>query len=114
MSATPSGGARSSLDPHAGPARVTSRSSSRVKHSRAASVEAAFHYAASPENFVLPEGQVSEETVEGLQELIHPHHETEETLLGEEEEEEEENMDHRKLLEERKKLPWYKRPSPWW
>ncbi|KAJ7775088.1 major facilitator superfamily domain-containing protein [Mycena metata] len=54
---------------------------------------------------VLPDGPVDQETAELFSELVHPHHEQEETLVDDEQED---------LSRERQKLPWWKRPSPWW
>lgn len=86
------------------------RSLSRPRSSRNSSFEGSFRYPDTPENLVLPSGQISEETVELLHEFVHPHqHHAEETLV-----EEDDAEDLRNLAEERRKLPWYKRPSPWW
>ncbi|KAJ3800064.1 major facilitator superfamily domain-containing protein [Lentinula aff. detonsa] len=64
------------------------------------------------DNLLLPDGPVSEETAQLIHELVHPHHDREETLVdgdsAEEEEEEEEESEYRK------RLPWWKRPSPLW
>ncbi|KAJ7219467.1 major facilitator superfamily domain-containing protein [Mycena pura] len=70
-----------------------SRSRSRQSVSRHAPVS----YAQS----VLPDGAVDEETVELFGELVHPHRAREETLVDDDE-------------EARRRLPWWKRPSPWW
>ncbi|TCD62170.1 hypothetical protein EIP91_007253 [Steccherinum ochraceum] len=107
MASTP----RSSLTP-AG-ARTPARSLSRPRHSRNASSEASFRYTTgAPESMVLPDGQINEETVELLQEFVHPHHEAEETLADGGELAE--DMDFAQLAEARKLLPWYRRPSSWW
>ncbi|KAH8106787.1 MFS general substrate transporter [Cristinia sonorae] len=91
------------------------RSISRPRNSRSSSIDA-YHYSGTPSNLVIPDGQVTEETVELLQELVHPLHESEETLTGTEEPESDPEDVHnfQKLAEERSKLPWHKRPSPWW
>ncbi|THH30371.1 hypothetical protein EUX98_g3826 [Antrodiella citrinella] len=62
---------------------------------------------------VLPDGQINEETMELLQEFIHPHHEADETLAGEDDLNDEDE-DFKQRAEARCKLPWYKRPSPVW
>jgi hypothetical protein len=68
-------------------------------------------YVGHAESLVLPEGPVSGQTAELLQEFVHPRHRdsqaTENTLTGEEWSEENEVADM-------KKLPWWKRPSPYW
>ncbi|KAJ7709720.1 major facilitator superfamily domain-containing protein [Mycena rosella] len=77
-----------------------SRASSRVsasRHTPGRSVS----YAQS----FLPDGPVDEETVELLDELMHPQHGQEETLVDEEDAQHD---------AERQQLPWWKRPSPWW
>ncbi|KAJ3851635.1 major facilitator superfamily domain-containing protein [Lentinula lateritia] len=58
---------------------------------------------------LLPDGPVSEETAQLIHDLVHPHHDSETTLVdayttAEEEEE----------REYRRRLPWWKRPSPVW
>ena len=58
-----------------------------------------------PETLVLPEGPVGEDVAELLHEFVHPHHRTDETLIGDVVQEE---------IGENAKLPWWKRPSPWW
>lgn len=60
-------------------------------------------------NELLPDGPVSEETVQLIHELVHPHHDREETLVNSEDDDEETIE-----LARRKSLPWYKRPSPLW
>ncbi|KAJ7444922.1 major facilitator superfamily domain-containing protein [Mycena latifolia] len=79
------------------PSRSRSRVSS-LRHTPGRSVS----YAQS----VLPDGPVDEETVQLLDELMHPHHEQDETLVDGEE-----DVQHNA---ERQQLPWWKRPSPWW
>ncbi|KAF8212040.1 major facilitator superfamily domain-containing protein [Mycena galopus ATCC 62051] len=79
----------------------TSRSSSRVsaRHQPSRSVS----YAQT----VLPDGPVDEETVELLSELVHPHHEQDQTLVD--------DLDADSQADrERDQLPWWKRPSPLW
>ncbi|CAL1705198.1 unnamed protein product [Somion occarium] len=60
-----------------------------------------------PEAVVFPEGPISESTAEALHEFVHPHHHTDETLV-------EETIEEHDAEEQRKKLPWWRRPSPWW
>ncbi|KAJ3819974.1 major facilitator superfamily domain-containing protein [Lentinula raphanica] len=62
------------------------------------------------DNILLPDGPVSEESVQLLHEFVHPHHDREETLVGDDstQDEEEEEREHTK------RLPWWKRPSPLW
>jgi hypothetical protein len=71
-------------------------------------------HVSQPENLISPDGAVDEDFAELLIDLVHHHHEGgEETLIG---------MDGRPGGEstsdddenERQKLPWWKRPSPWW
>nr|VWO98059.1 Calcium dependent mitochondrial carrier protein [Ganoderma boninense] len=88
-----------------------SRSRSRPKY---AQHSAANSISLGPEDLVNPGvgAPISEEEAELLQDLVHPHqhhHALEETLV-EEEEAAEEEFDS----EWRQKLPWYKRPTPWW
>ncbi|KAF7338147.1 MFS domain-containing protein [Mycena venus] len=80
----------------------TSRSSSRVsaRHQPGRSVS----YLQS----ALPDGPVDEETAELLGGLVNPHHEQDDTLVDEAAGEDSQ------LDRERRHLPWWKRPSPWW
>ncbi|KAF7363597.1 MFS domain-containing protein [Mycena sanguinolenta] len=78
----------------------TSRSSSRVsRHQPGRSVS----YVES----ALPDGPVDEETVQLLNELVHPHHEQDNTLVDDIEDDLEPDL-------ERQQLPWWRRPSPLW
>ena len=63
---------------------------------------------ANPEAATVPEGPIDESTVEALHEFVHPHHATDQTLV-----EDNDNEDVQ-IIEERKGLPWYRRPSPYW
>lgn len=84
-----------------------SRSRPRYPHHSAAN-----SISLGPEELVNPGvgAPISEAESELFQDLVHPqhHHALEETLV--EEEEEAEEFDN----EWRQRLPWYKRPSPWW
>ncbi|KAJ7087857.1 major facilitator superfamily domain-containing protein [Mycena epipterygia] len=78
-----------------------SRSHSRVSESSRHTPGRSVSYAQS----ILPDGPVDEETVELLNELVHPHHAQDETLVDDDAE----GDSH-----QRQQLPWWKRPSPWW
>ncbi|KAF9053131.1 major facilitator superfamily domain-containing protein [Panaeolus papilionaceus] len=52
------------------------------------------------ENLILPDGPVDEQATELLHEFVHPHHDAHEPAT--------------KTSDGVQKLPWYKRPSPWW
>ncbi|TFK55076.1 MFS general substrate transporter [Heliocybe sulcata] len=75
-----------------------------------------------PADLILPDGPVNEETAELLHEFIHPHgHGAEETLVEElpaaEAEGEPEDPEDEEIVrewEQRKHLPWWKRPSAYW
>lgn len=90
--------------------------SSRPHHSSDSAREP-LSYATVPENLVFPEAPISEETVELLDELVHPHHhEEEDVLFGRHNSvgEQLEDDDDISSPEVRERLPWYKRPSPIW
>lgn len=70
------------------------------------------YLATHPDDFILPEGSITEEQVGLLQEFVHPHRhgrntvDSDATAINEEDEEDDElNFKNR---------PWYKRPSPLW
>ncbi|KAF9444748.1 MFS general substrate transporter [Macrolepiota fuliginosa MF-IS2] len=88
------------------PASNTSRSRSRVQSSGRATPTGRT-YVGQAEELILPEGPISEQTAELLQEFVHPHM-VEDTLADEQSSEEEEE------LSKVRSLPWWKRPSPWW
>ncbi|RPD66384.1 MFS general substrate transporter [Lentinus tigrinus ALCF2SS1-6] len=95
--------------------RSRSRPGSRPRTSRHSTATSIGQYSHDPEDFINPgAATISEEDTELLQELVHPHHHhlAEETLIEDVDEaaEEEEEFDE----EWRSKLPWWKRPSPWW
>ncbi|KAI0723991.1 MFS general substrate transporter [Cerioporus squamosus] len=93
--------------------RSRSRPGSRPRSSRH-STASSIQYSHDPEDFINPgAATISEEDNELLQELVHPHHLAEETLIEDVDdaaEGEEEEFDE----EWRSKLPWWRRPSPWW
>lgn len=62
------------------------------------------------DELLLPDGPVSEQTVQLIHDLVHPHHEREETLVDSAEDDDEESIE----IARRKRLPWWKRPSPIW
>jgi hypothetical protein len=68
-------------------------------------------YTSRAEEPIHPEGSVSKQTPEFLEELVHPRHHdsyaTEDTLAEEEWSDEDERAKMRKL-------PWWRRPTPWW
>jgi hypothetical protein len=70
-------------------------------------------YVPQPESLILPDGPVGEEATELLNEFVHPNrHGTGDTLVGSDDNEgasDDEGKDDKKF-----KLPWWKRPSPWW
>ncbi|KDR73681.1 hypothetical protein GALMADRAFT_251462 [Galerina marginata CBS 339.88] len=66
-------------------------------------------YVPQAESLILPDGPVGQEATELLTEFVHPHHHTaEETLVGSSEGESDDDVD------KKPKLPWWRRPSPWW
>ncbi|KAF9061927.1 major facilitator superfamily domain-containing protein [Rhodocollybia butyracea] len=62
----------------------------------------------SGDGVLLPDGPVGTETAQLLHGLVHPHHESEETLVNDEDDEETVE------ILRRKQMPWWKRPSPVW
>lgn len=91
---------------------LASRPPSRPRTSRNSS-RAPAAYFGQPEDVVLPEGTLGEEATELLQEFVHPHHR--DTLVeegGTAEDDEVESI--AASVEERKTLPWYRRPSALW
>ncbi|KAL4246070.1 hypothetical protein ABKN59_003276 [Abortiporus biennis] len=86
-----------------------SRPGSRPRTSRNSSRSSIPYLPQGPEDLALPEGAVREETAELLHEFVHPHHhEAEETLVGTP------DIEQHRLFEQRKEIPWWRRPSPWW
>ncbi|KIY72114.1 MFS general substrate transporter [Cylindrobasidium torrendii FP15055 ss-10] len=66
-----------------------------------------------PANMVLSDGTITEQTAELLHEFVHPHQHTEDTLVAEGPYEDEDAAVDAEL-KARAKLPWWKRPSPYW
>ncbi|KAK7693782.1 hypothetical protein QCA50_003354 [Cerrena zonata] len=81
----------------------TSRSSSNLRSRSLARPENVSTFA-NPEAAAVSEGPIDESTVEALHEFVHPHHATDDTLVE----------DDDPIAEERHRLPWYRRPSPFW
>lgn len=90
-----------------------SRAPSRPRASRNSSRASIAYLPYGAESALLPEAPLGEEAAELLQDLIHPHRNREHILLEESEDEDAEASDA-ESVEQRKKLPWYKRPSPVW
>ena len=87
---------------------TSSNSRSRVRASRDASP-------AGPESLFLPDGPVTEEGVELLEEFVHPHHhESEETEVIGVDEDLLDQAARIEQIEKRNKSPWWKKPSVWW
>ncbi|KAJ3502515.1 hypothetical protein NLJ89_g8854 [Agrocybe chaxingu] len=62
-----------------------------------------------PESLILPDGPINEEESEILHGFAHPHHHEAEEALVESNEDESDDE-----LAQKSRLPWWKRPSPWW
>jgi len=78
-----------------------SRSSSRHGYQRSSPVP----YVPQVENLILPDGPVGEEAAGLLNEFVHSNEDTPIDAADDEDPEED-------LI--RRRLPWWKRPSPWW
>ena len=108
------------------------RSRSRPRSSRNSSVNSVPYLPLGPEALIFPEGPVSEEAVELLQDFVHPYRRglgrersTGEAVVGRQEQDGREaqagspegqgssNNDGEED-EDLKQRPWYKRASPWW
>ncbi|KAJ3895723.1 major facilitator superfamily domain-containing protein [Lentinula edodes] len=82
---------------------------SRSRHPSSVRLDFSRSTTTAGDNLLIPDGPVSEETAQLIHDLVHPHHDSEATLVdtyttAEEEEE----------REYRRRLPWWKRPSPVW
>ncbi|KAI0054031.1 MFS general substrate transporter [Auriscalpium vulgare] len=71
------------------------------------------------ESLVFQDGGLDEETAEYIHEFVHPHHhDPDETFIEvDHDPTPDEEADERSIEDERaarSKLPWWKRPSPWW
>ena len=86
-----------------------SRAPSRPRVSRASSRASLAYLPQGGESLILEDGPIGEEATELLQDLVHPHRH----VLIEDEEDDRDESDIASI-EQRKRLPWYKRPSPWW
>ncbi|EMD38291.1 hypothetical protein CERSUDRAFT_64554 [Gelatoporia subvermispora B] len=100
----------------------TSRPSSRPRVSRNASVASAPYIPQDAEGLLLPnpDAQLGEGAAELLHEFIHPHrHDSEATVTEEDGADHEGGLvpdgaqDHDPVTTT-PRLPWYRRPSPWW
>ncbi|KAH7929729.1 MFS general substrate transporter [Leucogyrophana mollusca] len=74
-------------------------------------VSARSAYSPQPESLVLPDGPIDEPTAELLDDITHPHHQTEETLVGTLDEEDDGHIEEVAAWKNR---PWWKRPSAVW
>lgn len=84
-------------------------SHSRSRHIASSSVP----YVPQAESLILPDGAVGEEAAELLNEFVHPnHHHDEGTIIGLEDDDG--NSDDNLTDKKAGKLPWWKKPSPWW
>ncbi|EJD02383.1 MFS general substrate transporter [Fomitiporia mediterranea MF3/22] len=115
--------------------REHSRPGSRPRNSRHASTHTVPYLPQDPEALLLPEGSVTEETVELLHEFVHPHShrhdkrradtdativaetipvDSEQEEFGETPSENDEDDIEGEDWDALKKRPWYRRPSPLW
>ncbi|KAI0093846.1 major facilitator superfamily domain-containing protein [Irpex rosettiformis] len=95
--------------------RPSSRAPSRPRNSRNSSRASLRYLPQDVESMAFPEGTVGAEATELLHEFVHPQHNQHEPLFGAEPHADGgEDEDDAASLEIRRKLPWYKRPSPYW
>ena len=96
--------------------RSSSPAPSRPRNSRNSSRASLSYLPQDLESIALPEGTVGAETTELLHEFVHPHHNPHEPLFGDNPHSDggEDDDSDAASLEMREKLPWYRRPSPYW
>src|ERR1700733_14273922 len=71
-------------------------------------------YLPQVESLFIPDGAVSEEATEFLQEFVHPRLNPEDTLIDEEQGPNNDDTDADGERKARANRPWWKRPSPLW
>ena len=91
-----------------------SRAPSRPRASRNSSRASLAYLPQGGEDLILPDGPIGEGAAELLQEFVNPHHDRSYTLVEDREDEASDDASDVASVEQRKKLPWYKRPSPLW
>jgi hypothetical protein len=89
----------------------TSQSRPRNSHN---SPVASVPYLPQVESLFIPDGAVSEEATELLQEFVHPRLNPEDTLIDEEQGPNNDDTDADGERKARANLSWWKRPSPLW
>lgn len=89
-----------------------SRAPSRPRASRNSSRASVAYLPQGGESLIIPDGPIGEEATELLQEFVNPHHDR--SHISEQEDGAGDNASDTASIEQRKKLPWYKRPSPLW
>ena len=106
-------GPKSTLSIPAGASRSRSRDTDRPGLSRNSTTASAARYLPQGAEGLLPEGTISEEGLDLLQNFTHTGHVHEETLV-----EEPPTPSAAEAIElgrkEMNARPWYRRPSPWW
>lgn len=93
-----------------------SRAPSRPRASRNSSRASLAYLPQGGESLLLPDGPIGEEATELLQEFVHPHRSAGHVLADDREDAaaEDDSASDAASVEQRKKLPWYRRPSPLW